>query len=128
MLLIWQGRGQLSFSEGLQMGCDADLSPWVGKTPLMVMTPVCPGLRSDAAEQTRAEISKMGCRTQRLLSANNPLEVKEVLERFIVLFMLPLQSLFFLLEVQLRMKWNDETNFPNTHITILQLQKFSVCA
>lgn len=110
------------------MGCDAYLSPWVGKTPLMVMTPVGPGLRSDAAEQTRAEISKMGCHTQRLLSANNPLEVKEVLERFIVLFMLPLQSLFFLLEVQLRMKWNDETNFPNTHITILQLQKFSVCA
>lgn len=110
------------------MGCDADLSPWVGKTPLMVMTPVGPGLRNDAAEQTRAKISKMGCRTQRLLSANNPLEVKEVLERFIVLFMLPLQSLFFLLEVQLRMKWNDETNFPNTHITILQLQKFSVCA
>lgn len=76
------------------MGCDADLSSWVEKTPLMVMTPVGPGLRSDAAEQTRAVISKMGCHTQRLLSANNPLEVKEVLKHFIVIFMLSLQSLF----------------------------------
>lgn len=63
----------------------ADLGSWLEETPLTVMSPEGPGLRGDTAQSTRAVVSQGGGHPQRMLSPNNPLDVKKVLRLFFCL-------------------------------------------